>query len=111
MIAQKATLATISEFAKAYAVASKSGNTTFTLTKNELCGAVDKIGEMITLKGSYDDDLPFMDGAELPLGRTVEEYFRALAKASLYEGADKEGQKVNVPEFIPYEKRAYSTKL
>ena len=111
MIAQKATLATISEFAKAYAVASKSGNTTFSLTKNELCGAVDKIGEMITLKGSYDDDLPFMDGAELPLGRTVEEYFRALAKASLYEGADKEGPKVNVPEFIPYEKCAYSTKL
>ena len=68
MIAQKATLATISEFAKAYAVASKSGNTTFSLTKNELCGAVDKIGEMITLKGSYDDDLTFMDGAELPLG-------------------------------------------
>lgn len=111
MIAQKATLATISEFAKAYAVASKSGNTTFSLTKNELCGAVDKIGEMITLKGSFDDDLPFMDGAELPLGRTVEEYFRALAKASLYEGADKEGPKVNVPEFIPYEKCAYSTKL
>ena len=111
MIAQKATLATISEFAKAYAVASKSGNTTFNLTKNELCGAVDKIGDMITLKGSYDDDLPFMDGAELPLGRTVEEYFRALAKASLYEGADKEGPKVNVPEFIPYEKCAYSTKL
>ena len=111
MISQKATLATISEFAKAYAVASKSGNTTFSLTKNELCGAVDKIGEMITLKGSFDDDLPFMDGAELPLGRTVEEYFRALAKASLYEGADKEGPKVNVPEFIPYEKCAYSTKL
>ena len=111
MISQKATLATISEFAKAYAVASKSANTTFSLTKNELCGAVDKIGEMITLKGSFDDDLTFMDGAELPLGRTVEEYFRALAKASLYEGADKEGPKVNVPEFIPYEKCAYSTKL
>ena len=56
MIAQKATLATISEFAKAYAGASKSGSTTFNLTKNELCGAVDKIGEMITHKGSYEDD-------------------------------------------------------
>ena len=111
MIAQKATLATISEFAKAYAVASKSGNTTFNLTKNQLCGAVDKIGEMITLKGSFDDDLTFMDGAELPLGRTVEEYFRALARCALYEGADAEGPKVNVPEFIPYEKCAYSTKL
>ena len=111
MIAQKTTLQTISEFSKAYAAASKSGSTTFSLTKNELCGAVDKIGEMITLKGSFDDDLTFMDGAELPLGRTVEEYFRALAKASLYEGADKEGPKVNVPEFIPYEKCAYSTKL
>ena len=111
MIAQKATLATISEFAKAYAVASKSGNTTFNLTKNELCGAVDKIGEMITLKGAYDDDVPFRDSEPLTFGRTVEEYFRALARAALYEGADKEGPKVNVPEFIPYEKCAYSTKL
>ena len=111
MISQKATLATISEFAKAYAVASKSGNTTFSLTKNELCSAVDKIGEMITIRGSFDDDLPFMNGSELPLGRTVEEYFRALARCSLYEGADKEGAKVTVPEFIPYEKCAYSTKL
>ena len=56
MIAQKATFATVAAFAKAYADATKSGNTTFTLTKNELCGAVDKIGEMITIRGSYDDE-------------------------------------------------------
>ena len=111
MISEKATLATVSAFAKAYAVETKSGNTTFNLTKNELVGAVDKIGEMITIKGSYDDDLKWMDGKELTTGRIVEEYFRAIAKASLYEGADKEGPKVNVPEFIPYEKCAYSYPL
>lgn len=111
MIAQKATFATVAEFAKAYADATKSGNTTFTLTKNELCGAVDKIGEMITIRGSYDDKLSFLDGSELMLGRTIEEFHRAIAQASLYEGADKEGPKVNVPEFIPYEKCAYSYPL
>ena len=111
MIAQKATFATVAAFAKAYADATKSGNTTFTLTKNELCGAVDKIGEMITIRGSYDDKLSFLDGSELPRGRTVEEFHRALAQASLYEGADAEGPKVNVPEFIPYEKCAYSYPL
>ena len=111
MISQKATIATVAAFAKDYANASKSGNTTFTLTKNELIGAVDKIGEMITIKGSYDDDLKWMDGSNLATGRIVEEYFRAIAKASLYEGADKEGPKVNVPEFIPYEKCAYSYAL
>lgn len=111
MIAQKATFATVAAFAKSYADATKSGNTTFTLTKNELCGAVDKIGEMIQIRGNYDDKLSFLDGSALPLGRTVEEVHRALAQASLYEGADKEGPKVNVPEFIPYEKCAYSYPL
>ena len=111
MISEKATIATVAAFAKAYADATKSGNTTFTLTKNELVGAVDKIGEMITIKGSYDDALTWMDGNNLTTGRIVEEYFRAIAKASLYEGADKEGPKVNVPEFIPYEKCAYSYPL
>lgn len=111
MISEKATLATVTAFAKAYADATKSGNTTFTLTKNQLVGAVDKIGEMVTIKGSYDDDLKWMDGSNLATGRIVEEYFRAIAKASLYEGADKEGPKVNVPEFIPYEKCAYSYPL
>ena len=111
MIAQKATYSTVQAFAKAYADATKSGNTTFTLTKNELCGAVDKIGEMITIRGSYDDKLSFLDGSELMLGRTIEEFHRAIAQASLYEGADKEGPKVNVPEFIPYEKCAYSYPL
>ena len=111
MISEKATLTTVAAFAKAYADATKSGNTTFNLTKNELVGAVDKIGEMVTIKGSYDDNLLWMDGRNLTTGRIVEEYFRAIAKASLYEGADKEGPKVNVPEFIPYEKCAYSYPL
>ena len=111
MISEKATLATVAKFAKDYANANKSGNTTFTLTKNELCGAVDKIGEMVTIKGSYDDALTWMEGKDLPTARIVEEYFRAIAKASLYEGADKEGPKVNVPEFIPYEQCAYSYPL
>lgn len=111
MISEKATLTTVAAFAKDYAVASKTGNTTFTLSTNELCGAVDKIGEMVTIKGSFDDDLLFMDGNYLPHGRTVEEYFRAIAKAALYQGADEEGKKITVPEFIPYEKCAYSYKL
>ena len=110
-VLDKATLAQVQSFAKDYAVASKSGSTTFTLSTNDLCGAVDKIGEMITIKGSFDDDLKFLDGNDLPLGRTVEEYFRAIGQASLYQGADTEGAKVNVPEFIPYEKCAYSYSL
>lgn len=39
MISEKATLTTVAAFAKAYADATKSGNTVFTLTKNQLVGA------------------------------------------------------------------------
>lgn len=111
MISEKATFATVAAYAKDYADKTKTGNKVFTLTKNELCGAVDKIGEMVTIKGSYDDKLKWMDGNDLATGRIIEEYFRAIAKASTYEGADKEGPKVNVPEFIPYEECAYSYPL
>ncbi len=110
-VQEKATLAVVQKFAKDYAIASKSGNTTYNVSYNDVCKATDKIGQMITVKGSFDDDLFWMDGDTLPLGRTVEEYFRAIAAASTYQGADTEGPKVNVPEFIPYEKCAYSTEL
>lgn len=112
MVQTKATLATIQQFATAYADATKSGSTdAYNASTDNLVGAVDKIGEQFTVEGGYDDRLKFMDGSNLPLGRTVEEYFRAIAQASLWEGSDKEGAKVNTPAFIPYEKCAYSYEL
>lgn len=107
----KATLSTIQSFATAYAVASKSGSSDYSASTNNLVGAVDKIGEQFTIAGVFDDKLDFMDGSVLPLGRTVEEYFRAIATASLWGGSDTEGENNNKAAFIPYEKCAYSYEL
>lgn len=112
MATQKAiTLADLSTFVGSYVTAANSGNTTYTATKEDVTGMVDKIGSQFTIKGTFEDHLEFMNGNDLPLGRTVEEYFRAIAAASTWQGAATEGANVLVPEYIPFEKCAYSTPL
>lgn len=50
----------------------------FVVTRENLTGMVDKIGKQLTLKGLLTDKLPELDGEELPLGKTIEEYFMDL---------------------------------
>lgn len=112
MATQKAiTLTDLSTFVGSYVTAAKSGSTTYSATTEEVTGLVDKIGSQFTIKGSFEDHLEFMNGNDLPLGRTVEEYFRAIAAASTWQGSATEGQNVLVPEYIPFEKCAYSYPL
>lgn len=64
-------------------------STTFNATKNNIVELVDKIGKIITLRTSYYDKMPEMDGEDLPLGKTIEEYFIDLIQP--YE-FDREGE-------------------
>lgn len=70
----KMTIEGLKGFAKAYVDASKQAGTWTASTKN-LLGAIDKIGKMVTLDGTYGDKLPELEGDKLPLGRTIEEWF------------------------------------
>lgn len=70
----KMTIKGLKDFAKAYVDASKQAGTWVASTKN-LLGAIDKIGKMVTLDGTYGDKLPELEGDKLPLGRTIEEWF------------------------------------
>lgn len=70
----KMTITGLKNFAKAYVDASKQAGTWVASTKN-LLGAIDKIGKMVTLDGTYGDKLPELEGDKLPLGRTIEEWF------------------------------------
>lgn len=70
----KMTVANLKTFAGTYVAAAKQAGA-WTNSNNNLYGALDKIGKMITIKGNFQDKLPELDGDELPLGKTIEEYF------------------------------------
>lgn len=68
---------------------------------NATARVLNKIGLMVTIKGDYVDRLPEMDGPELPLGKTIEEYFMQLPKIL---DEDRDGSEDGTPEdphFLP----------
>lgn len=71
----KLTLEQIAAFTKAYVLSTSQASDTLTVTKDNLINAIDKIGKMVTIDGVYSDKLPELEGDNLPLGKTIEEWF------------------------------------
>ena len=70
----KMTLAGLQEFVATYVAAAKQA-AAWTESTDNLLKLIDKIGMQITLDGSFNDKLPELDGNDLPLGKTIEEWF------------------------------------
>ena len=68
---------------------------------NETAKVLNKIGLMVTIKGRYVDRLPEFDGPELPLGKTIEEYFMQLPKILAEDRSGSEDGQPNDPSFLP----------
>lgn len=68
---------------------------------NATAKVLNKIGLMITIKGRYVDRLPEFDGPELPLGKTIEEYFMELPKILDENRNGSEDGTPNDPSFLP----------
>ena len=68
---------------------------------NETAKVLNKIGLMVTIKGTYVDRLPEFDGPELPLGKTIEEYFMQLPKVLDADRDGSEDGQPNDPSFLP----------
>lgn len=68
---------------------------------NRTAKVLDKIGLMVTIKGNYVDRLPEFDGPELPLGKTIEEYFMQLPKILDEDRNGSEDGQPADPEFLP----------
>lgn len=63
---------------KTYLNSVYTGVSSLSLTKDEISDLVTKIATSLTLVGNYNDDLPELDGIDLPSGEIVEEYFLDL---------------------------------
>lgn len=71
------------------------------LIQNETAKVLNKIGLMITIRGRYVDKLEDLDGPELPLGKTIEEYFMELPKVLDEDRDGSEDGKPADPSFLP----------
>ena len=106
----KMTISELQKLTKTYVAAAKQAGA-WQSTTNNIYGAVDKIGKMVRLDGEFIDKLPELDGEDLPLGKTVEEFRIDLTLPEAYTNITAEGAKDVVPALPSVEECAYSYSL
>ena len=109
----KMTLAGLTAFVAQYVTAAKQAGT-WEATTDNLLKLIDKIGMQITLDGSFNDKLPELDGNDLPLGRTIEEWFIDLTLPQDFVNPTDvsfNAEDALKPYFPTVEDAAYSTTL
>jgi len=92
-------------------VAAASQAAAWRATTGNFVGLLDKIGKQVTIDGGFNDKLPELEGDELPLGKTVEEYFIDLTLPTAYTSAATDGADDLVPALPTVESVAYCYSL
>ena len=106
----KLSLAELKTAAASYCDSTKIAVNSFSVTRNNIVGLLDKIGKSIQLDTTFFDKLPELDGDVLETGKTVEEYYQDLILPVDYN-QDADGSRVMKfysPTFRPV---AYSYSL
>lgn len=94
----KMTISDLQSFVSSYVDKANQG-ASWSASQANFAGLLDKIGKMITIDGLFNDKLPELDGDELPLGKTIEEYFIDLTLPEAFSGNNStEGAKDIVPQ-------------
>lgn len=106
----KMTSAQLATFVSGYVVAAKQGGA-WSASTNNFVGMLDKVGKQVTLAGNFQDKLPELEGDELPLGKTIEEYYIDLTLPETWSNITAEGAKDVVPQLPSVEQVAYSYTL
>lgn len=84
-----------------YVTANQLANTTFTVTRNNVADLVDKIAKVFTLDNPFMDKLAIFDGEELPLGKTVEEWYQNLVLPVDYDPSGIDALAPTYPNYVP----------
>ena len=106
----KLSLAELAEAAYNYVDGSKIAVSTFNVTRNNVVGLLDKVGEIVQLDTGFFDKLPEMDGSYLEAGKTVEEFYQDLILAIDYN-QDEDGSRCMKFYSPTYRPVAYSYSL
>ena len=103
----KMTIDALKTFVATYVASAKQAGAWSASTDN-LLRLLDKVGQQITLDGTFADKLPELDGNDLPLGKTIEEWFVDLVLPQTY---DATGANALAPSYPSVEDAAYSYSL
>lgn len=106
----KMTISDLQSAMATYVAAAKQAGA-WTKSNDNLITAVDKIGKTIQINGVYTDKLGELEGDELPLGKTIEEYFIDLTMPETYSDITTEGAKDDVPALPAVEDVCYNYTL
>ena len=106
----KMTIETLKSAIKTYVDATKQAGA-WKATTDNLYGLIDKVGKIVTIEGMYQDKLPELDGDELPLGKTIEEYFVDLTLPQAWTDCATDGKNALTPAMPSVEAVAYSYTL
>lgn len=106
---RKLSLDQLRAFVSSIVSASKISNASFSETRDNTAGLLDKIGKIITLDTTYTiDKLARFDGEYLSYGKTIEEWQEDLLMPQAY---DATGANTLAPASMPYRPVFYSYTL
>lgn len=106
----KMTISGLQSAMASYVAAAKQAGA-WSASTNNFVGLLDKVGKQITLDGGFYDLLPELEGDELPLGKTIEEYFIDLTLPAAYTDAATDGAYDLTPALPSVEDVAYCYSL
>lgn len=106
----KMTIAALQSAMATYVAAAKQAGV-WNKTNDNLIGLIDKIGKTVQINGVYADKLVELEGDELPLGKTIEEYFIDLTMPETYSDITTEGAKDDQPALPAVEDVCYNYTL
>lgn len=92
----KMTIEGLKTFVKTYVDKTKQAGAWVSSTDN-LLKLQDKVGKQITLDGSFQDKLPELSGDNLPLGKTIEEWFIDLTLPTDFDATGKDNDSPAYP--------------
>lgn len=80
----KLSLAELKSAVASYVGSNKVAYASFSETRNNIVGLLDKIGKIVQLDTTFFDKLGELDGEQLSYGRTIEEWYQDLIEAVDY---------------------------
>lgn len=104
----KLSLPEILSAASSYVVANSVSYASYTVTRNNIVGLLDKIGKIFTEDGNYQDKLAMFDGEDLLYGKDIESWFADLIMPVDY---DSTGSTALSPHYQTFRPAFYSKTL
>ena len=97
----KLSLTELKSVVASYVDANKVSVDTYTITRDNIVGLVDKIAKIFTLDTSYADKLAIFDGEQFSMAKDIEEWQQDLIMVSDYSASGDDALSPSYPTYRP----------